>query len=933
MVPRRALLLPLPLLLLFAQPRFAADTAARARLPETVRPLLYELLVQPNLTSLSFRGTVRVQLEVLQDTEEIVLHSKELLISRAELQLGPRGLLLLPLQVLELPALEQVALAPAGGGGPLARGGGYVLHVDFAGKLSDSFHGFYRSTYRTRDGEERVVAATHFEPTHARAAFPCFDEPAFKANFSIRVRREPRHMSLSNMPKLESVELPGGLLEDRFDVSVKMSTYLVAFIVSDFLSVSSTTQHGVKISVYAAPEKIDQTEFALKAAVKLLDFYDDYFGIPYSLPKQDLAAIPDFQSGAMENWGLTTYRESGLLFDPQKSSASDKLSITMVIAHELAHQWFGNLVTMQWWNDLWLNEGFAKFMEFVSVNITNPELEVEDYFLSKCFEAMEVDALSSSHPVSSPVEDPAEIREIFDDVSYDKGACILNMLRDFLTPEVFKRGIIRYLRRYSYQNTVNAQLWESFASVCQPGRSDEERLSGDGFCSRRKERSGTSKWYAEDGLDVHEMMDTWTLQEGFPVVTVEVRGREVRLSQERYLKNKEPSQSSKFLWHIPLTYITSRSNTVHRFLLKTRTDVLHLPEEVEWVKFNVDMRGYYIVHYEAGGWDALVSLLQHNHTALSSNDRTSLINNVFQLVSVDKVPLDRALDLSLYLSKETEIMPVTQGLSELVPLYKLMEKRDMEDVENQLKAYIVNLFRELIERQSWSDEGSVSQRMLRSYLLLFACVRGHAPCTRAAGELFRKWKESDGTVSVPSDVSLAVYSVGARSEEGWDFLLDKYRRSLYSSVKSRIKTALCTSPLGHKLQWILEQSLEGEVLKTQDLPYVLVSVSRNPKGYRRAWDFLRANWERLLNKFDLGSPAIAHMVTGVTGQFSTREMLEEVQHFFSSLRKETGAGLRCLQQALESIEENIRWMDKNLPLLKAWLDKRGPFEGPGDHGL
>uniref|UniRef100_A0A8C9W2T6 Aminopeptidase n=1 Tax=Scleropages formosus TaxID=113540 RepID=A0A8C9W2T6_SCLFO len=908
MVPRRALLLPLPLLLLFAQPRFAADTAARARLPETVRPLLYELLVQPNLTSLSFRGTVRVQLEVLQDTEEIVLHSKELLISRAELQLGPRGLLLLPLQVLELPALEQVALAPAGGGGPLARGGGYVLHVDFAGKLSDSFHGFYRSTYRTRDGEERVVAATHFEPTHARAAFPCFDEPAFKANFSIRVRREPRHMSLSNMPK--SVELPGGLLEDRFDVSVKMSTYLVAFIVSDFLSVSSTTQHGVKISVYAAPEKIDQTEFALKAAVKLLDFYDDYFGIPYSLPKQDLAAIPDFQSGAMENWGLTTYRESGLLFDPQKSSASDKLSITMVIAHELAHQWFGNLVTMQWWNDLWLNEGFAKFMEFVSVNITNPELEVEDYFLSKCFEAMEVDALSSSHPVSSPVEDPAEIREIFDDVSYDKGACILNMLRDFLTPEVFKRGIIRYLRRYSYQNTVNAQLWESFASVgalmvpTPPSRTHE---------SVAQHRASCSPGRSPDGLDVHEMMDTWTLQEGFPVVTVEVRGRE-----------RNGPGALRF---------TGACARAHTRCVFSPTDVLHLPEEVEWVKFNVDMRGYYIVHYEAGGWDALVSLLQHNHTALSSNDRTSLINNVFQLVSVDKVPLDRALDLSLYLSKETEIMPVTQGLSELVPLYKLMEKRDMEDVENQLKAYIVNLFRELIERQSWSDEGSVSQRMLRSYLLLFACVRGHAPCTRAAGELFRKWKESDGTVSVPSDVSLAVYSVGARSEEGWDFLLDKYRRSLYSSVKSRIKTALCTSPLGHKLQWILEQSLEGEVLKTQDLPYVLVSVSRNPKGYRRAWDFLRANWERLLNKFDLGSPAIAHMVTGVTGQFSTREMLEEVQHFFSSLRKETGAGLRCLQQALESIEENIRWMDKNLPLLKAWLDKRGPFEGPGDHGL
>ncbi|KAK3538610.1 hypothetical protein QTP86_007678 [Hemibagrus guttatus] len=864
----------------------------KTRLPQTVSPFHYTLLIHPNLTSFDFSGSVKIRVDVLEDTHTVVLHSKELNISRA----GVRGLAegqSQALKVLEYPAYQQIALVSEDM--VLRKGSVYVIELEFAAKLSESYHGFYKSTYRTRDGEERVLASTQFEPTSARAAFPCFDEPAFKAKFTIQIRRESRHITISNMPKLRTLPLAGGLFEDQFDETVKMSTYLVAFIVSDFLSISKHSQHGVQISVYTVPEKIQQAEFALDAAVKLLDFYDDYFDIPYTLPKQDLAAIPDFQSGAMENWGLTTYRDSALLFDPHKSSASDKLGITMIIAHELAHQWFGNLVTMQWWNDLWLKEGFAKFMEFVSVNITNPELQVEDYFLDKCFEAMEVDCLSSSHPVSTPVENPAQIQEMFDDVSYDKGACILHMLREFLSAEDFKLGIVAYLKRYSYQNTVNTHLWESLTA------------------------------HSEDEVDVSLMMDTWTLQEGFPLITVEVRGREVRLSQERFLKGGDSSQTSGFLWHVPLTYITSSSNTVHRFLLKTKTDVLYLPEEVAWIKFNVDMSGYYIVHYEGSGWGDLISLLKHNHTALSSKDRASLINNAFQLVSVGKLPLDKALDLSLYLSQETEIMPVMQGFSELVPLYKLMEKRDsLEALENQMKSYIVHLFHKLIDQQVWSDDGSVSQRMLRSYLLLFACVRSHPPCISTASELFNKWKESDGKMSLPNDVSLAVFSVGARTEEGWDFLFEKYRETLYTSLKSRIKSALSISPLAHKLKWMMEQSLEGSVMKTQDLPYVVGSVSNNPKGYKHSWDFLRANWHSLVKKFDLGSHSIAHMVMGVTSQYSTREKLEEIRSFFGSLNAETGSELRCIQQALENVEENIRWMDKNLPLLQAWLDKNHP---------
>ncbi|XP_063149203.1 endoplasmic reticulum aminopeptidase 1, partial [Candoia aspera] len=885
----------------------------KIRLPKHVIPIHYDLLIHPNLTTLSFTGLSKIEILITQQTSTIILHSKYLQITKTTIHKAEDSVdTAKGIMVLEHPTFEQIALVSAE---PLQVGHSYIISIEYSANLSDSFHGFYKSTYRTLEGEIRVLASTQFEATAARMAFPCFDEPALKATFSIKIRRGPKHLALSNMPLVKSVNINEWLIEDQFDISVKMSTYLVAFVISDFKSVTKRTSRGIKVSVYAVPHKIKQAEYALDAAVKLLDFFEEYFSIPYPLPKQDLAAIPDFQSGAMENWGLTTYRESALLYDPEKSSISRRLGITLVVAHELAHQWFGNLVTMEWWNDLWLNEGFAKFMEFVSVNKTHPELKVEDYFLNKYFDAMEVDALNSSHPISTPVEDPAQILEMFDDVSYDKGACILNMLQDYLSPEVFKAGLIQYLLRFSYQNTQNKDLWDSLSDVCPAA--DGSQIQNE-VCIRNKERVLNSHWTKVVLHDVQAIMNTWTLQKGFPVVTVTTKGKNVHLQQEHYSKNSSFSSSTGNLWHIPLTYITSKCNEVQRFLLTTETGDIVLPEEVEWIKFNVGMNGYYIVHYGDHGWDALIRLLKENHETISSNDRASLINSAFQLVSAGKLSITKALDLTLYLKHESEVTPVYEGLNELIPLYKLLEKTNLSDTEQQLKAYIVNLFKNMIDKQSWDDKGTVSEQMLRSSLLTFACIRKYQPCVDKAKEYFMKWKKSDGTLKLPNNIKMAIYAVGIQTDEGWDFLFSKYQLPEFDTEKNQIEVVLSLSKNKEKLQWLMDQSLQGDIIKTQELPSILLSVGRNPYGYQLAWKFLKQNWQKLVTKFELGSASLAHIITGITNQYSTKEQLAEVKNYFSSMGKKTSE-LRVVQQAIETIEENMQWMDKNLEKIKTWL--------------
>ncbi|CAL8335416.1 unnamed protein product [Gadus morhua 'NCC'] len=900
----------------------AADPAfpwSHLRLPSYIVPVHYELRLHPNLTELRLSGSVRVQVEVKNDTNWVVLHSKALNISNAMLldhSMAALSEQVLP--VLHHPGHEQVAVfSPR----VLSSGHTYFLHLQFGAELTEGFYGFYKSSYKTGAGETRVLASTHFEPTSARKAFPCFDEPSFKANYTVTIRRSPEHIALSNMPIEKTVRLNEDLVEDHFATSVKMSTYLVAFVICDFRSVSATTSSGVKVSIYAAPEKLHQTHYALEVAVKTLDFYEKYFNINYPLPKQDLIAIPDFESGAMENWGLTTYRETSLLYDPRSSSAQDKLWVTMVIAHELAHQWFGNLVTMVWWNDIWLNEGFARYMEYIAVEATYPELHVEEYLLNVCFAAVGRDSLNSSRPISSAAENPTQIREMFDTVSYDKGACVLHMLRHFLTDEVFQSGIVRYLRKFSYGNAQNQDLWDSLANTC----SEEDFTSGK-FCYNDRQASKNAYLFAGEHLNLTAMMNTWTLQKGVPLVTVTREGSRLLLKQERFLKAVLPSDpvwatlQQGYLWHIPLTFKTSSSRTVHRHLMVTKTDSVDVGDQASWVKVNTDMAGYYLVHYEGRGWDQLTQLLRENHTALSYHDRTHLIHNAFQLIVTGKLSMGRALDLIGYLPSETHTVPLLEGLGFLGAYYRMLEKTAEHDVTQKLRTYILRFFGDVIDRQTWEDKGSVTERHLRSEVISLACDLGHAPCLRQANQRFADWLHSEGKLSLPADLTETIYSVGAQDERGWEFLLHAYTASPSETHKHKILSAMGSSRDKNKLSRLLEMALEGEVIRNQDLSTLVYLVARNPHGQQLAWAFFKKNWGFLVQKFQLSSFCIRSLIVGTTAWFSSAEELSDMRSFFQSI-EEQASQLRATQVALDNVQKNVLWMEMNLGPLRDWLNR------------
>ncbi|XP_069565514.1 leucyl-cystinyl aminopeptidase isoform X1 [Brachyistius frenatus] len=892
---------------------------AQLRLPLSIRPLSYDLTLNPDLDNMTFTGRIVINMAVLHNRKCIVLHGSNLNITKATFKLGDGQVH--DVTVLEFKPKQQLAVKFSE---ELKAGQHCVLTLDYSAKLSHTYDGFYNSSYSDKDGNKRVLAATQFEPLSARKAFPCFDEPAFKATFLIKIIRKPNYMALSNMPKANSTPLHNGLVQDEFEkTSVNMSTYLLAFIVANFTSNSKNVSETV-VSVYSVPEKKEHTYYALDTASKLLKFYNEFFEIDYPLKKlgdythtpacltqficsfslhiaicslyllSDLVAIPDFLAGAMENWGLITFRETTLLVGKQ-SSPLEKQVVASVIAHELAHQWFGNLVTMRWWNDLWLNEGFATYMQYMSLQTVLPKLDIGNLFLAVRFRALDKDALNSSHAVSTEVNTAEQVEEMFDSVSYEKGASILLMLNTSLPgDQQFRKGIIQYLKQFSGSNTDTDDLWNSLTQV----------------------------EVSTQHQNISEMMSSWTSQKGFPLVTISRKGDQVNLTQEHFLLTTDNATHTSSLWNIPVTYVNDSCSLAPEcrqvFTLNTKSGTFKLPESVKWLKLNYRNTGFYIVHYGDEGWAALKDALSKNISVLTNDDRASLIHNIFALSRLGRVSFDQVLNVLKCMSKETETSPVTEALLQLNRIYGLLDKRQETNIVSRMKKYILAHFGSLMNKQTWEEEDSVSKQELRSALLQTACSLAEENCTQQAKSLFKTYVESNGTFRIPGDLQQVVFTVAAQSDEDWSTLLSMYHYVTYDAEKRKMLQGLASTQDTRRLVWILNTGLKGDHIQTQELPLVISTVCNGFAGYLFAWDFIQENWDRLIEKFPVGSFAIQSIIKSATSQFSTQAHLDQVQAFFFSL-KERGSQMRSVQEALETIRLNQRWMDRNLSTLRNWL--------------
>lgn len=709
------------------------------RLPTFVHPTRYNITIHPNLTTLEVKGQVVIEFYVDKETNFIVFHSNNLTINEKMVQ-DRKGHRLKIAKLLEYPTHQQLYLQLEES--KFRKKGNYTVHLRFVSKLTSELEGFYLSSYVTADGEKRYLATTHFEPTYARSAFPCFDEPQFKAKFKVSIFRDRFHIALCNMPVVNSEDagfyMGTGLLRDDFQQSVEMSTYLVAFVVCDFKRISEMTKRNISVSVYAAESMLPQARYAVDIAARTMDYFESFFGVHYPLPKQDLIAIPDFGAGAMENWGLITYRETAILYDPQETSTVAHEWIAVVVAHELAHQWFGNLVTMKWWNDLWLNEGAASFFEYKGVNHISPEWSMMDQFiLDKTQPALDLDALASSHPISVPVNDPREIEAIFDTISYSKGASILNMLEGFLCEDILKKGLNDYLNSHAYGNADTKDLWAVFTK------------------------------HANRTFDVKAIMDTWTQQTGFPLITISRDGNTITASQRRFLvlpsENETESLNQKspfnYKWYVPLSYYTNKEpRKLHNVWMNLTDVTFEIASDVEYIKCNVNQSGFYRVTYPEDMWMSIISTLHNNHTQFSTADRANLIDDAFTLCEAGELNATIPLELSLYLLNERDYVPWATALRYL---HSWKERLAESRAYKRYIEFLKRLLGPVTKYVGWTDEGTHLGKLLRIAVLQSAIEVKLESVVEPAKTLFNDWMLNGKRVG--PNIRDAVYVAGENS--------------------------------------------------------------------------------------------------------------------------------------------------------------------------
>ncbi len=852
-----------------------------ARLPRTVVPSRYEIRIEPDLAAATFVGQETIELTVREPTAEIVLNAADLGI-RSAVFLNGAGRRAIAKVAVDVPA-EQALLRCAEPLDP----GPWRLSLEFDGVLNDRLRGFYRSTFTRDDGTKAALAVTQFEATDARRAFPCWDEPAFKAVFQVTLVVDAGLAAISNTsPASVRGVAASGKKAVTFAPTIPMSTYLVAFAIGPLESTDAVDADGIPIRVWAVPGKRHLAAFALDVAAFSLRFFREYYGVAYPGDKLDLIAIPDFAFGAMENLGAITFRETALLVDEKDATHAESARVAHVVAHEIAHMWFGDLVTMAWWNGLWLNEAFATFMEVLAVDAWRPAWGRWDHFGVSRAAAFLTDGLRSSRPVEFEVAAPQDAEAMFDVLTYEKGGAVLRMLEQYLDPAIFRDGVRRYLARHRFANAETTDLWRALRDA--------------------------------SGEPIPEIMDGWIFRQGYPLVTVETEGagETVRFRQRpfRYLDDGADIETA---WHVPMTY-RARVNgeTVHgRLLLSTGEGRVSFPRRPDWIVANEGGHGFYRVRYGPG---LLAPLLRDPAETMTAIERFNLINDAWAATLAGMASASDFLDLTARFAGETDRHVWTPILASLGYIARVLPAETRPDLSGLVRDRLL----EASARLGWSPERGESDliRELRADILRTMGTLGDDP--RMQREARNRHPSGEASGAPDPNVHAAVLTIVAHTgdETDYDNFVARFKAARTPQEEQRYLRALAEFRPPDLVRRTLDLSLGGDV-RTQDGPFLVRDLLMGVHSREIAWAFVKDRWDEMERRYPSQS-GLRRLCEGLTG-LTTPELEADAQRFFAS--RTVSFGGKTLEQYLERLRVAVLFGERETPHLREYLARIHPI--------
>ena len=820
----------------------------------------YDIQFEPIFTNFIFNGTEIISLTTTP-TDSFTLNAAELEINNCHLihkgkTIKVKSSLNQKKETLNIKASKKVS-------------GKVKICIDFKGTLNDRLLGFYRSKYKDGSGKTKYLATTQFEAADARRAFPCWDEPAVKATFDVSLLVEKHMTAISNMPEKSKKTVSSKVLVE-FQRTPIMSTYLLYLGVGEFEFLQDKLRN-IKIRVITTKGNKKKAKLSLDLTKKFLSEYEKYFGIKYPLPKLDMLAIPDFAAGAMENWGAITFRETILLYDPKTSSTRTKQYIAEVISHEIAHQWFGNLVTMKWWNDLWLNESFATFMATKIVDRFYPEWDYWDQFLDDAMNtAMSLDSLKTSHPIDVNVNHPSEIREIFDSISYDKGGCILRMLEHFVGEKNFQKGLQKYLTKHQYDNAQGSDLWNAIGQVSkQP---------------------------------IDKMMKTWINQVGFPLLEVKRNTSTLTLKQSRFLLEGDKNPSKK-TWSIPL--VIEEGNQRMKKLMTKKSEKIHLKNKDRNFIINSGRTGFYRIQYDKETLENLSLLIEEK--ILDHVDRWSLQNDYFAQAVSGKKNIQEYLDFtSAYYDEDNYISSLSLAHN-LYSLYILARKEKFSD---ELRQYAINFLGITFDRLGWDKKKNEphTDSLLRSFAIVGMGKLGDKQINSEAEIRFKKYLKDKNSLS--ADLQEAVFSLAAwnGNEKLHTKFVTLFKKASSQEEKLRFLGAMCSFRQKKLLLKTLQFTL-GPDVRSQNIQLPIMRINSNIYGKEFMWSWLKNNWKKILKKAGKGNPLLKRVVESI-GNILDSSQEKEVRKFFKK------NPVRGTEMTLEQMLERVRIHSKFLSNLQ-----------------